>query len=131
MPRRPPHVCRDIAAAVGTPLVAACADASASRAIMSSDTLSRNNLMTCPSLSSKSSALAPLAMNLSPEATSPAKSVTENQSSKGICSCPCVTVFIANDVIFANIGAGLHLDKHHRDTPWIFDPVLGPDGDVN
>ncbi len=31
-----------------------------------------------------------------------------------------VDVFIADDVIFAQVGAGLHLDQHHVDLAGIF-----------
>src|ERR1700722_20299390 len=36
---------------------------------------------------------------------------------------PSVSVFKAHDVVFAEIGAGLHFDKVQRDAPRIFQPM--------
>src|SRR3954452_22799108 len=47
------------------------------------------------------------------------------------CADPPVVVLVSDDVIFAGVGAELHLDDHKWLVALVGEPMLSPDGDVD
>ena len=43
-------------------------------------------------------------------------------------STPSIDIFVADDVVLAQIAAGLHLDQHHRHLAGVLHPVFRAQG---